>query len=369
MTAVGIDRNAVQAQALAMRLFTAGLNAAEVFAAYLGLRLGLYRALASGGPATAPQLAERAGIAPRYAREWLEQQAACGVLEVDDGAKDPDRRLYLLPPGHAEALLDPEGPHFIAPMVLLPVGAMVRVLPRLLDAYRTGSGIPYADYGEDFHTGQGLLNRAIFTHQLTRWIERALPGVHGRLRAGCRIADVACGAGWSSLALARAYPRSRVDGFDLHEPCIDEARRQAADCGLADRVAFHVGSGDAPVESGRYGLVCIFDALHDMPRPVEVLHACRRLLAPGGSLLLMEPKAAEAFTAPAGETERFLYAVSLLHCLPVGLSTRPSIATGTVIRPATVRQYARDAGFARVDIVAVEHRFHRLYHLHTSDGG
>lgn len=365
MTTLGLDRDAVQAQALAVRLFTAGLNAAELFAAYIGVRLGLYQALASGGPATPPQLADRAGIAPRYAREWLEQQAASGVIEVDDVAKAPDRRLYLLPAGHAEALTDPESLCFIAPMVLLPVGAISLVLPRLLDAYRTGGGVPYDQYGEDFHAGQGMLNRAVFNHQLPRWIAHALPDLDARLRAGCRVADVACGAGWSSIALARTYPNLFVDGFDLHEPSVVEARRNAVACGLGDRVKVEVGSGAASPAAGRYGLVCIFDALHDMARPLDMLRGCRRLLMDGGSLLLMEPKAAEAFTAPADETERFLYAVSLLHCLPVGLSEQPSIGTGTVMRPDTVRRYASAAGFTDVKLVPVEHRFHRLYHLLT----
>jgi len=240
---------------------------------------------------------------------------------------------------------------------------MARVLPRLLDAYRTGSGIPYADYGDDFHAGQGMLNRAVFSHHLSRWIERTLPAVHARLRAGCRIADIACGVGWSSVALARAYPNTIVDGFDLHEPSMVEARRNAAACGVQDRVTFEAGSGAASAAGGSYALVCIFDALHDMPRPVEMLRECRRLLGDGGSLLLMEPKASDAFTAPADETERFLYAVSLLHCLPVGLADAPSLGTGTVIRPATVRRYAREAGFAGAEVLPVEHRFHRLYHL------
>jgi 2-polyprenyl-3-methyl-5-hydroxy-6-metoxy-1,4-benzoquinol methylase len=160
-----------------------------------------------------------------------------------------------------------------------------------------------------------------------------------------------------------AYPRVRIDGFDLDEASVAAARRNAAEAGLADRVRFEVRDAASPAAAGRYGLVCVFDALHDMARPVDVLRACRALLAEGGSVLLMEPGAAEAFAAPGGDTERFLYAISLLHCLPVGLSEQPSAATGTVMRPDTVRAYATEAGFSQVKAVMVENRFYRMYHL------
>jgi 2-polyprenyl-3-methyl-5-hydroxy-6-metoxy-1,4-benzoquinol methylase len=357
-----LDRTAVDAQSLAVRMFTAALGAAELFTTYLGVRLGLYQTLADAGPMTAAQLTASGQITARYAREWLEQQAAAGILEVDDPRKLPESRLYALRSGYAEALTDADSPFFIASMALLPVGAIAHVLPRLVDAYQTGHGVCYAEYGEDFHAGQGLLNRAVFLHQLPRWIARGLPALHAALSAGGRVADVGCGAGWSSIALARAYPALRVDGFDLHDASVAQARQHAAEAGVADRVTFTVGS--ASERAGQdYTLACIFDALHDMARPQDVLRACVNLLRPGGSMLLLEPKAAETFTAPADETERFLYAVSLLHCLPVGLSDQPSAATGTVLRPSVVRAHATAAGFGRVTVVPIDHRFHRLYHL------
>jgi 2-polyprenyl-3-methyl-5-hydroxy-6-metoxy-1,4-benzoquinol methylase len=359
----GLGR-AAQAQAFATRMFLASLATAELMTTYLGLRLGLYDALAGGGALTAGELAERAGVAPRYATEWLEQQAAAGIVEVDDAAASPAARRYTLPVGHAEALTRPDSPFGIAPFALLPVGGIGAVLPRLLEAYRTGGGVPYADYGSDFRGGQAGLNKSIFDNQLPGWIAAALPDLHERLRRGpARVADVGCGSGWSSIALARAYPAVDVDGLDLDEASVAEATRNAAAAGLADRVRFAVRDAADPALHGRYDLVCVFDALHDLARPVEVLTACRALLAGSGCVLLMEPNVAERFTAPAGETERFFYAVSLLHCLPVGLAEAPSAATGTVIRPDTVREYATAAGFTTVDVLPVAHRFHRLYRL------
>nr|BFE59209.1 class I SAM-dependent methyltransferase [Dactylosporangium thailandense] len=351
------------AAALATRLFLAGLATAELMTVYLGLRLGLYEAMADG-PLTAAGLAARAGVDGRYALEWLEQQAAAGLIEVDDAGRAAAEREYTLPPGHTEALIRSGGPNSVAPMVLLPVGGVAGVLPRLLDAYRTGGGVPYAAYGDDLRGGDGGLNQAVFLRQLPGWIRRALPDVHSRLGAGAAIADVACGSGWSSIALARAYPAATVHGFDLDPASVADARANAAQAGVADRVSFAVRDAADPQLAGRYQLVCLLDALHDMARPVPVLRALRSLRAErDGCVLLMEPRAAEQPVAPADETERFLYAVSVLHCLPVGRFEQPSAATGTVLRPAAVDALAREAGFERAHPLPVEHRFHRLYRL------
>ncbi|WP_199434056.1 methyltransferase domain-containing protein [Qaidamihabitans albus] len=355
--------DAARAQALAARLFTASLGAGELMTVYLGIKLGLYAALRNT-PASAAELAERAGVASRYAREWLEQQAAAGFLDVDDPLLDPAGRRYTLPGGHAEALLDGDSPFAVAPLTLMPVGGMGAVLPLLLDAYRSGEGVPYGAYGADFRGGQAGLNEHVFRAQLPGWIRRALPDVHDVLRRdGACLADVACGTGRSSLALAAAYPGLQVSGFDLDEPSIGLARAATREDGVADRVRFEVADVARLRRERCYDVVTVFDALHDMPDPVAVLAGCRRMLAPGGTLLLMEPRVREEFHAPSDETERFFYTVSLLHCLPVGLAETPSVATGTMIRPERVRRYAAAAGFTDVRIVDVAHRFHRLYRL------
>jgi 2-polyprenyl-3-methyl-5-hydroxy-6-metoxy-1,4-benzoquinol methylase len=178
------------------------------------------------------------------------------------------------------------------------------------------------------------------------------------------VADIACGSGWSSITVARAYPRVTVHGFDLDPASIEDAAVNAAEAGVGERVRFTAEDAAGLAGADGYDLVCLLDALHDMARPVEVLAACRRMVAGrAGTVLLMEPRVAEEFTAPAREIERFMYAVSLLHCLPAGLSEQPSAATGAMIRPSVVDGYAREAGFSRVEILPVEHTFHRLYRL------
>ncbi|WP_343238797.1 methyltransferase domain-containing protein [Streptomyces sp. SID8374] len=354
------------AQAFSVRLFGAGLASAELMTCFLGLELGLYDALRRTGAATAARVAGESGLDARMVREWLEQQTCAGVLTVDAPQAPPEERRFTLPPAHAEALLDADSPNWIAPLVVMPIGGMAAVLPQLVEAYRDRRGLPYAAYGEALRGGQAGLNRGVFEHHLPGWISRHLPDIEARLRVpGSSIADVACGSGLSTLALARMFPDAEVHGLDLDEASVRDAEANLAATdpaeGLRARVRF--GAGDAG-EAGPAGhtLVCVFDALHDMSAPVDVLKACRRLLAPGGAVLLMEPSVGERFTPAAPDSERFHYAVSVLHCLPVGMSRTPSAATGTVMRPETVRTYAAEAGLD-TRVIDVGHPFHRLYRL------
>ncbi len=192
-------------EAFVDRLFGSTLGAIDVFAVYLD-RLGLYKALAEDGPATPGGLAKRAAIHPRYAREWLEQQAASEVLEVDDPGKPEDERMYALPHAHAEALVDPESPSSIAPLARAFASIGV-VLPKLLEAYRSGGGVPWGDYGADGIEAQGDFNRPWLVRQFGTEFLPAVADVHARLEADppARVADIACGVGWASIAIARAY--------------------------------------------------------------------------------------------------------------------------------------------------------------------
>jgi 2-polyprenyl-3-methyl-5-hydroxy-6-metoxy-1,4-benzoquinol methylase len=199
---------------------------------------------------------------------------------------------------------------------------------------------------------------------VTDWF-RAVPDLDERLRGGtpARIADIGCGFGWSSVAMGRGYPTAEVTGLDLDEPSIEAARRNAEAAGVADRVRFEVRDAADPALAGRFDLVTIFEALHDMSHPVEALRAARGLLAPGGSVVVADERVAETFTAPGDDVERMMYGWSVLTCLPGGRTAAGSAATGTVMRPSTLRSYAEAAGFARVDILPIENDFFRFYRL------
>ena len=352
-----------RARAMQVRLWLACLATQELLSSYLGLQLGLYDVLHTA-PGTYDDLAARAGVAPRYAREWLEQQAVAGILEVDDATRPPAERVFSLPAEHARVLTASDDPLSLASMAMLPLGGIANALPALLDAFRTGGGVPDARFGADWRRGHSGANRALFTHQLAGWIRRALPAVHAALRApGARIADVGCGAGWASIALAKAYPRALVHGFDLDADSVADARQNACEAGVSDRVEFTVHDATQPLPGGPFDLVCLLDMLHEMPRPVEVLCACRASRAAGGAAIVLDAKVGLEFSAPADEVERFQYATSVLHCLPAAMASTPTTGTGTVLRPEQVRAFARDAGFGDARILPVQERFHRMYHL------
>jgi 2-polyprenyl-3-methyl-5-hydroxy-6-metoxy-1,4-benzoquinol methylase len=343
-------------EAFAERLFTAALNTAEVMSVYLGDRLGWYRALADGGPATAAELTGRAGGADRYAEEWLEQQAASGILTVTEDGR------FALHPSAAEVLTDPDSLSYLAPLARMLCAAGMQ-LPALVEAYRTGGGVGWAKYGTDMRESQADMNRPWFEHALPGALE-SVADLHALLgRPGARIADVGCGGGWSSLALARAYPESTVDGFDLDPPSIELARANAADAGLGDRVRFHHADAGG-LAGGGYDAAFAFECLHDVPAPVDVLASMRHAVVPDGAVVVMDEAVAEEFAAPGDDVERLMYAFSVLICLPDGMAHQPTAATGTVMRPRTLRRYAQQAGFAGVETLPIEDfgfwRFYRL---------
>jgi 2-polyprenyl-3-methyl-5-hydroxy-6-metoxy-1,4-benzoquinol methylase len=353
------------AQALALRLFRAMLATQESFTAYLGVKLGLYEALHGGGPATAGQLAARTGLAPRYVREWLEQQASAGLVAVDDPGRAPQQRAYRLPAGYDRVLTKSADPMSLVWTAMLPLGGVAGALPSLLAAFRTGEGVPADVFGDDWREGHGGANRAIYTYQLAGWLRRHLPGIHQRLSCDqARIADIGCGAGWASIALARAYPAAHITAIDLDGAAVEQARRHAARAGTGDRVSFRVAdAAGLPADARGYDLVCLFDTLHELADPVQALRACRMLCGAGGSVLVLESRVAETFRAPADEIERFQYATSVLHCLPAGLVGEGAVGTGTVMRAGALRSCALGAGFAAVRGYDVDDRFHRLYLL------
>ncbi|MEA2596471.1 MAG: hypothetical protein QOF01_2940 [Thermomicrobiales bacterium] len=349
---------------LVSRLFASALGAMDLFAVYLGDRLGYYRALAEGGPATSGELAQQTNTAERYAREWLEQQAVTGILECENPETDATGRRFRLPDGYATVLVDPDSLTAMAPVAQIFAGC-VKPLPALLEAFRTGGGVPYEDYGSDLAEGQAGTTRPQFRHLLAQEWLPAMPDVHALLqhKPDARVADIGMGLGWSSIAIATGYPTVRVDGFDLDEASVHAARANAEASGVADRVSFYVRDAGDPELAGRYDLALAVECIHDMSDPVATLSAMRRLVGTGGTVLIVDERVADGFTAPGDDVERYMYGFSILHCLPVGMVDQPSAGTGTVIRESTMRSYAEAAGFSAVDVLPIQHDFFRFYRL------
>jgi 2-polyprenyl-3-methyl-5-hydroxy-6-metoxy-1,4-benzoquinol methylase len=353
-----------QRDELVGRLFSAGLGMAEVLTVYLGDVLGLYRALERKGAMTPPQLAKETGTFERYTREWLEQQAAAGILEVDDVSAQADARRYLLPPGHIDPLLDPESPYSIAPFCKSFV-AISGAMPDLVASFQSGAMVPWSAYGSHMIDAQGDFNRPWLMGSLGSEYLPSIPDIHERLsrEPGAKVADVACGVGWAAIALARAYPLITVEGFDVDEPSIEIATRNAEEAGIADRVRFEAKDAADPALEGQYDLAIVVEAIHDLSQPVSVLGAIRQMLKPGGTLIVADERTEDSFTAPASEAERMYYAYSVLCCLPSAMEDHTSAGTGTVMRISTFESYAKEAGFDGISVLPIEHDFLRFYRL------
>ena len=353
--------------------------ATELLTIELGRRHGLYRILHQHGPFTAPAFARAAAIAPRYAREWLEQQAAAGYVAVEETGPFRHERRFRLHEHVVPVLVDETHPAHVGPAAGMFAGIAL-AFPEVVADFPDGRGVAFDEYGAELRQGLGSLNRPTFLHEIRGWVD-TLPDRAAALDAGGAVLDAGCGVGWSTIALANAFPNARIVGLDLDAASIEEARVNAHEAGVADRVEFVLGnagdsdavrraatlaaagSGEADAAASGFDLVTVFEALHDMGRPVDALREFRALLRPGGALLVADERVADHFHADAEPVERMLYAMSVLHCLPATTAESDEVANGTVLRTPTLRRWAAEAGFGRVDVLDIENPFWRFYRI------
>src|SRR5690242_3529172 len=298
------------------RLLGAMIGAATTAMVAVGDQLGLYRALADGGPATPDELAGRTGTAARYLKEWLSQQAAAGFLTYREG----DGR-YVLPAEAAAVLAHEASPAFLAGGATITRGWFAGI-DRLAEAFRTGAGIPWHEQDPAVFEGTERFFRPGYTASLTtEWIP-ALPGVADRLAAGGRVADVGCGHGVAAILLARAFPQASVYGYDFHDRSIQVARQRADQAGLGGRIQFEPLDATSYPADG-FDLICLLDTLHDLGDPAAALAHARKALTPDGAVLVAEPNPADDYEANlANPMAALSCAASTFHCTPAARSVR-----------------------------------------------
>jgi SAM-dependent methyltransferase len=329
----------------------AGMMAAAL--AMLGDRLGLFTALAEGGPATSAELASRAGVSERYAREWLYGMHAAGYLAIE-----PETGQFVLPAAHAEVLAAEGGPFFLGGAFQLTLGYL-RPVDRLIEAFRSGGGVPQSAYGDETWEGMYRLGRTWYENALVQhWLPAA--GLADRLQAGARCADIGCGSGLALIQLAQAFPNSTFVGFDSFDGQIERARGHAADAGIGDRVRFelHDATGGIP---GRYDLITAFDVLHDAADPPALLRSVHDALSPDGTFLLMEMNCADEPRENVGPVGTLMYGISMLYCMSTSLAAGGAGLGTCGCPPAKVRQLCHEAGFTSVERLPIEDPMNALY--------
>jgi SAM-dependent methyltransferase len=316
-------------------------GATVCFSIWLGDELGLYTALAGEGSLSADELASAAGCHPRLVREWLDGQAAAGLVEYDANA---DR--YSLGPEAAMALADDSSPVFVA-RGMNAVGSMFKDLEKVKAAFTGDGGLAWGDHHPCLFKGTEWFFRTGYrAHLPGEWIP-ALDGVEDKLKVGARVADVGCGHGASVVAMAEAFPASRFFGFDFHAPSIDTARVRAREAGVEDRATFEVaGAKDYP---GTYDLICFFDCLHDMGDPVGIAAYALEHLETDGTVLLVEPFALDGREANVrgNPMAALLYTASTAVCTPNSLSQEVGLGLGAQAGEARLRALFEEAGFSR----------------------
>jgi SAM-dependent methyltransferase len=347
---------------LAGRIFAEGLGAMHLATTYLGVELGLFAALDDRPGSTCAELAEATGLDARYVQEWVQAEHIAGLVRSDT-ADSATGRLSLADGVH-EVLVDEVHPAYLGGLARA-LAAVGTALPELPAAYRTGAGVPAAAYGPEVVTAQAAINRPAFVNDLAPTWLPAIPDLHARLgdaSRATRIADVGCGVGWSAIELAKAYPHVRVDGYDVDEPSIAQAVRNAEASGVADRVSFRLLDASGAYGDGNYDAIFFFECLHDIGRPAEALAAARQAVAADGTVIVMDERTGDE-PQVGDPTETFFAAASALWCLPQSRTVPDCEAPGAVMRAATFEQFARRAGWAGYEVVPIEHPVWRFYRL------
>jgi len=317
-------------------------GAMSVPTARIGFRLGLFDALHEGGPATAGDLARRAGgLTERYVREWALAQAANGFVDYDPGAE-----TFSLSPEQAMVFAVKDSPVYLEGAFDI-VAAMIEGEPKVEHSFRTGEGVRWGDSAGCLFCATGAFFRPGYVNNIVQnWLP-ALDRVEAKLKAGAKVADVGCGVGFSTLLMAEAFPASRFVGYDFHAPSVEEANRHAAAHGVADRVSFQVAAAKEIAEAD-YDLVTCFDCLHDMGDPRGCARHMRRILKDDGTWMVVEPIAGSKPADNFNPVGRLFYNASTMICVPTSLDQEVAEGLGAQAGEAKLSEVIRDGGFTRV---------------------
>jgi SAM-dependent methyltransferase len=323
---------------------------------YLGDELGLYRALAEGGPATSQELAERTRLAERWVREWLYNQGAARVLE-----SLPDGRFALSPEG-AAVLANERHPAFGAGM-FSQLPKTLALVEQLRGAFQSGVGLPYDAIGPEGARGIERGFAPWVKNFLVRVGVPAIEGLKAKLEAGAKAADVGCGSGAALVELAKAFPKSDFHGYELSRFALARAEENKRAAGVTNVTFHHVDEEPLPAD-GTFALALTFDCLHDMTHPERALAAIRKALAPDGVLWIADIKALPTYQENVAKNPMasLMYGFSVLTCMSSALSEPGGLGLGTLgFHEGCARDMTRAAGFTRFRRLDIDHAVNAFY--------
>ena len=339
-----------RAKLVADKLFRDMAGAMTAGMVYVGTRTGLFRAMQGAGPMRLEEVVRASSLQPRYVAEWLKGMAAAGYL-----AYDPKAATYALSDEHAYFLASEGTDHFAGGLFEM-VPVLMRVAPRVAQAFEQGGGVPFEDFGPDCVTALDLINRGNYEHRFTASWLKPLPQVVAKLEAGGRMLDVGCGSGRVCVAFAKAFPQAEIVGIDPDAQSIERAKRAAG--GLPIR--FEAASTDQFRANGGFDLVTICDCIHDLAEPLKTLREIRALLKADGTLFIVEPKAADRVEDNLNPVATMFYGFSIFHCMTQSLA-RGGPGLGTCMGPGATRKLLQDAGYSGFEALDIKSQVNLFY--------
>jgi len=324
---------------------------------YIGHKLDLFNIINGSGPINSEELSKKTRYSERYLREWLECMTVNEYLEHDSSTN-----RFSISKEHAVVLCDRENIAYTIPFIYL-IPSLASALDKLLEAFKTGSGVPYSIYGPDMIYAQGEGNRPMFVNDVAKWIS-SMPDIADKLRSkGGRVLDVGCGDGWASISLAKSFPLTKIDAVDADSQSIDNARKNVHNEGLENRISLYQSLIEKANFKEKYDLVMTFESIHDMPYPIEALQKMRDVVSMNGAVLIGDVSMKDKLEEKNDFAGKLYYNFSVLLCLPQSVNHANSIATGAAMTTSTFKKYAIESGFSKVDVLPIEHFLWRFYRL------
>jgi SAM-dependent methyltransferase len=237
----------------------------------------------------------------------------------------------------------------------------VAMAPKLMESFRTGKGLPQSEYPPEVFEAIERGSAPMYRHQLIRKWMPAMPHVVETLNAGGVALDVGCGSGRAVVALAAAYPKAHIHGYDGHQGSVERARANAKAAGVAERVTFDVvDCTRLPAE--KFDFISTFDVVHDSVDPVGLMKSIRGALKPDGAYLMVEVNVSNRLEDNINPMGRMMYSASTLYCMTVSLA-HGGAGIGALMGEPKARELALEAGFTRFQRLPVKDAFSVLYEL------